>query len=281
MQPENANKIIYLGPKGTYCEAAKDFFFKNACKKGEPRNSILEIIEELDNSPETVAVLPIENSIEGIVRETIDNLIRLKNEDIKIIAECTVEINHALVSRSKGFEGIEKVISHPQALAQCAEYLHKKFNGNIELQSASSTSIAAKAASIEGSHWAAISNLAAAKIYGLNILEEAINDEKDNKTRFVLIGTAKTNPTGNDKTSIAFSVKNKPGALFEILKIFNNHKINLTYIDSRPSRKLLGEYTFYIDFDGHIKDSTPAHAISEIQKFTNFFRIIGSFKKHE
>lgn len=278
-------KILFLGPKASYTEVAKENFIKDMNIKNSEaivKNTILSILEEIDNTNDTntYAVIPVENSIEGVVRETLDNLTRLDNKEIKIIAETVVPINHCLATKAKELNQIRTITSHPQALAQCRSFIHNNFDENVKIETANSTSMSiANLANLDETH-AAIGNENAAELYNIPVLLTNINDEKDNKTRFILLGTKKTLPTGNDKTSITFSTENKPGALNKILNILADYQINMTYIDSRPSKKFLGEYTFYIDFDGHIEDEKIKKAICEIKEHTKSFTHLGSFKKY-
>lgn len=283
MKDLKASKIYYLGPNGSYTHKALEEFKEDFGIKSDTQEAlktIKSIINAVDKDKTSLAVIPIENSIEGIVREAIDNLIRVEDSDVKIVGEVVLDVNHCLLSKSKDKSTIKTVISHPQALAQCANYLDDNFS-NLHILEERSTSAAAKRVSEKNENYAAIANEMAAKFYHLNILDSSINDEKDNKTRFILIGRFDTPKTGEDKTSIAFSTKNTAGALFKVLDIFNKYHINLLYIDSRPSKKILGEYTFFIDFEGHIQDETIQKAISEIIPLTGFYRCNGSFPAYK
>ena len=271
--------IYYLGPNGSYTHRAmlefiKDYSIKS--EKQEALNAIKSIISAVDSDKNSLGVIPIENSIEGIVRESIDNLIRVEDIGVKIIGEVVLDVNHCLLSKSNDKSTIKTVISHPQALAQCSSYLDANFS-NLHILEERSTSAAAKRVSEKDETYAAIANEIAADFFSLNVLDKSINDEKDNKTRFILIGRAETYISDDDKTSLAFSTQNTAGALFKVLDVFNRHDINLLYIDSRPSKKNLGEYTFFIDFEGHEKDQNIESALVEILPLTGFYRCNGSF----
>lgn len=273
------DNIYYLGPNGSYTHKALELFVSGLNIKYNNQHTlrtIKSILKEVDRNESSYGVVPIENSIEGIVRETIDNLIRVDDINLKIIGEVVLNVEHCLLSKSNDKSTIKTVISHPQALAQCSNYLDEKFS-DLHILEETSTSAAAQRVSKLDKTYAAISNEMAAKFYNLNIIDTSINDEKDNKTRFLLIGRGEIEPTGEDKTSIAFSTKNTAGALFQVLNVFNKHHINLLYIDSRPSKKNLGEYTFFIDFAGHILDKKVANALDEIKPLTGFYRFNGSF----
>ena len=274
-------EILFLGPEGTYCEIAKNKFLNNSqiIQKQIPYSTVKSIINYVDNNKNSIGIIPIENSIEGIVRETMDNLLNVKDEALQITAETVIPINHCLVSRSKDITKINKIISHPQALAQCQKFIEKTFTTTVEQIEKASTGKAAKELQGLDETFAAIANERTAELFGLNILAKNINDEQDNKTRFVMISRQKTQPTQNDKTSIAFVTKNQSGALVKVLNVFDSLNINLTYIDSRPSKKNLGEYVFFVDFEGHIEDTPSQKVLDLIKLNTNYIKVIGSFKK--
>lgn len=281
---ENIEEIIFLGPEGTYCEQAKNKFIETlqipTSTKQTAFPTVKSIIEYLNNNEKAIGIVPIENSIEGIVRETMDNLLNVSANNLQITSETVIPINHCLVSTTQNIENIKKIISHPQALAQCQNFLESSFGPDIERIEKSSTGKAAKELLELDESFAAIANKNTAELFGLNILAQNINDEKDNKTRFVLITRTETHSTGNDKTSIAFSTKNQSGALVKVLNVFDSLNINLSYIDSRPSKKNLGEYVFFVDFDGHIKDTPSQKVLDLIKLNTNFVKILGSYKKY-
>lgn len=282
MNQIETKKIVYLGPQGTYCEAAKNLFcaqygFENFEEKYF--SSIKNVIEYVDKNPDAIGVIPIENSIEGIVRESMDNLLRLKDSELKITDETVIEINHCLISKSKNISRIKHVVSYTQALAQCQNSLHNLLNSKFDFIEASSTGKAVKNLLELDETYAAIGSEWSAKGLGLNILNKKINDEADNKTRFVLISRAKTKSTDCDKTSIVFATNNEAGALVKVLNVFNDLGINLCYIDSRPSKKNLGEYIFFADFEGHIEDELSQKALEKIKSYTNFVKVLGSFKR--
>lgn len=274
-------KLLFLGPKGSYSDFAKDKFisaFKLNCVSTNLK-SISGVIRALkdENSEDIVAVIPIENSIEGIVRETLDNLSSLKKEGYKIIAETTMNVEHALVGFASKKSEIKIVRSHPQALAQCKRYLQENFSDSLIEEATLSTSAAIKSLSPEDSSIAAIGSVDCADMYKIPLIEKGINDEKNNQTRFILLGKFISPQTGKDKTSITFSTENKAGALNKILTILEEHNINMSYIDSRPSKKELGEYVFYIDFEGHIQDKKIEDAFNKINPLVKMFYVIGSY----
>lgn len=278
-------KILFLGPEGTYTSLARDKFiekysFENA--HSLPQNAIITALQEIDQNTDKdlLAVIPIENSIEGVVRETLDNLTRINDKSVKILAEIAIPISHCLITKAKKIEDIVSISSYPQGIAQCREFIQTNLRDDIVIKTAQSTAMAVRDLIDTDETQAAIASENAAELYHLPILMREINDEKDNKTRFILIGREDTPRTGNDKTSITFTTENKPGALNKVLNILDKYQINMSYIDSRPSRKFLGEYTFYIDFDGHIKDEKIAKALFEILQYTKLFKHLGSYEKY-
>ena len=279
----NAKKLYFLGPEGTYAQQAMEQLVAKYDIKVEqtiPLNPITAILKTVDNDKNAFAVLPIENSIEGIVRETIDNLVKLEDENLKITAETVIPISHCLMSEAKNPSEIKYIISHPQALGQCSGYICENLKGVTVLEAAS-TSEAARQAKEKGKEYAAIASKIAAKHFDLNILAEQINDEKDNKTRFILLTRIPLSATENAKTSIFFSVKNEPGSLVKVLNIFDQENINLMYIESRPSKKKMGEYNFCLDLEGHVTDKNIASAIEKAEKITNRIVVTGSYPQFE
>ena len=279
------NEIYFLGPKTSYSDFAKEQFIKTFNINNyqeKPMRTITAVISEINNwkNSNNLAVLPIENSIEGIVKETIDNLTRIKDSNIKILGETVVAIEHCLITYAKDFSQIKKIISHPQALSQCYDYIYSKFQDNVILESESSTANAVKSLTENNPEIAAIGNKFSADFFNKPMLDININDEKFNQTRFILLGVPKKiNKTNNDKTSITFSTENKSGALCDILTILKENNINMTYISSRPSRKSLGEYNFYVDFDGHVLDETISNAMFELLQHVKTFKHLGSYPK--
>ncbi len=274
-------KLLFLGPKGSYSDFAKNKFIDAFALNCVSTNlkSISGVIKALkdENSEDIVAVIPIENSIEGIVRETLDNLSSLKKEDYKIIAETTMNVEHALIGFADKISEIKVVRSHPQALAQCKTFLQNNFPDTLIEEATLSTSAAVRSLFENDKSIAAIGSVDCAKMYEIPVIEEKINDENNNQTRFILLGKFIAPQTGNDKTSITFSTENKAGALSKILNILDEYNLNMSYIDSRPSKKELGEYVFYIDFEGHMNDINVQKAFEEIKKFVKMFHVIGTY----
>ena len=270
-------KLLYLGPSGSYSEMAKSNFaeyFSSDCEF-VPVDSIYNILRKLSESESNYlgAVVPIENSIEGVVRETQDNLYRLVEKGFRIFSETNLSIEHSLISFGE-MSDIKVIKSHPQALAQCREYIYKNWKEDVVLTPVLSTSNAVSGLNIQEPSVAAIGNSNCANLYKVPVLEYKINDEKNNTTRFVLLSKATPIKSNMNKVSITFSTENKPGALNRVLQILERYNINMSYIDSRPSKRLLGEYIFYVDFLGHINDSNVTLALTEIQPYVSLFEIL-------
>ena len=279
---EEIKELLFLGPVGTYSEIAKIQFLTMLAQKNLeqlPFATVKKIIEYVDKNPHTAGIIPIENSIEGMVRETLDNLLNLKDHNVQICAETVIPIHHCLVSKAKDIKKIKKIISHPQALAQCQNFISKHFDSTVEQIEKASTSKAAQELVNLDESYAAIANKRTAELFKLNVLAKNINDEPDNKTRFVMLSRCSTTATDSDKTSIAFATKNQSGALVKVLNVFDSLNINLLYIDSRPSKKNLGEYVFFVDFEGHIKDDRTQKVLDLINLNTNYIKFLGSYRR--
>ena len=281
MNFDNVSRIAYLGPSASFSEMAHDLFCQKYNIKAypEPMNTIKQVIEFVQNTPDTLGVLPVENSIEGTVRETLDNLIACTNPNIKILSALVMPIRHCLLSRTTEFYSITGVISHPQALGQCQEFIHNELPRNINIIEAPSTAEAAKSLANYNLTYSAIGSSKTAEVYNLNILKENINDDKSNQTKFVLIGEYETKPSENDKTTLMFTAANKPGALMEILNIFYKNNINLSYISSRPSKHEFGDYIFIVSFDGHFKDRIIADTVEQVKEKATYMKLMGSYEQ--
>lgn len=278
-------KIYFLGPKTSYTDVAKEELKRQFSLEGYEdieKPTITSVAAELSNlnNPDSLAVLPIENSIEGIVKESIDNISRIKDKEVKILGECVIPINHCLVTNADKLSDIKTIISHPQAISQCFDFIYKTFGESIVYKPDSSTAHAIKSLSETDKTIAAIGSKYSANYYGKKVIEENINDEKQNVTRFLLVGKRQMPKSeGEYKTSITFSTENRPGALCTILNILQKYDINMSYISSRPSKKVLGEYSFYIDFDGKILDLKVSKAVFEILQHTTMFKHLGTYPK--
>lgn len=258
-----------LGPEGSFSEkAAKQW----SLEKLRFYDDIPDTVEALLNNEVDYCVVPVENSLEGSVTVTLDLLME---HQLNIVGEEIVQIRHFLLSKSK-CEGVKIIMSHPQALSQCRKFIKQNFKG-VEVRPSLSTSHAAKLAS-ESKDIAAIASRETMEKYGLDILAENIQDRNENFTRFIVIGKNTPAPTGNDKTSIiVYLEKNRPGALYEILGEFSRNGIDLTKIESRPTKRDLGDYLFYIDMKGHVEDAKIKESLENIRGMVGMLKIIGSY----
>jgi prephenate dehydratase len=241
-----------------------------------PMKTIEEAFESIETGKADFAVVPIENSIEGSINETYDSLLKTK---MHVSGEIYQRIRHCLVTNKHTISTIESVYSHPQALAQCRSYLKKKKLEPIPTYDTAGAVKMIKERKIMNA--AAIASKRAAEIYKMEILDEGIEDKKNNFTRFLVLSETKSKPTNNDRTSIIFSIKHIPGALFNILEEFAHRKINLTKIESRPTKEAPWEYNFYVDFEGHAGDNNIKYALQSVKRKSTFFKILGSYKKAE
>jgi chorismate mutase/prephenate dehydratase len=239
-----------------------------------PVRSIPAIFEEVGRGRASYGVVPVENSNEGVVSHTLDMFM---SADLKIIAEVLLEISHDLLNISGRMEDVRKVISHPQAFAQCRNWLEENMP-EIPLVDAPSTALAAQQVT-EDATAAAIASEAAASLYGLRVVKHKIEDNPNNFTRFLVIGTAIQRASGNDKTSILFSIKDEPGILYRMLEPFNKRNLNLTKIESRPMKSKAWEYIFFLDIEGHIDNPDVAGAIEELKDYCQFVKVLGSYPK--
>ena len=269
--------ISYLGPEGSYCEQAALTNFSN--EKLFPMPTIPAVIESVQDDITDMGVVPIENSIEGSVTFTLDSLIHDFN--VNINGEIMLNISHSLITNKiNTLDNIKKIYSHPQALAQCRIYLSEKLP-QADLIPSSSTSAAFSDLINAPENSAAIAHARNAKKHNLNIIEENIQDELNNITRFAILSKKKTNPTQNDKTSFCFDFtdSDKPGQLIDVMRQFSDNNINITKIESRPSKKQLGKYIFWMDIDGHSNDNDLNTIFEKIKPMTNTLKIIGSYQK--
>ena len=264
--------ISFLGPKGTFTHQAANILGDDLV----PYCTIPAVMESVANGETDFGVVPIENSIEGPVGITLDSLAH--KFDLKIFNEIIIPINqNLLVNPGCKIEDIEDVYSHEQAISQCREFIQEH---KLQPHYAVSTANAAKSI-IGDKSKAAIGNAKTVELYDLEILESNIQDTDNNATRFVVLSNEDQKITGKDKTSIIFSIyEDRPGGLYNILGIFQKNNINLTKIESRPSRKGLGKYLFFVDFNGHKDDELIQSIISEIDENTYFLKVLGSYPEY-
>ncbi len=267
-------RIGVLGPEGTYSEKAALIWSKGMPAVGltyfKDFDGVLHAVEkgELD-----YGIVPLENSLEGAVTVVNDLLLRL---NVVIVGEVNVPVRHCLVGRGEG--EIKVVLSHPQALAQCRQFIREHYP-EAEIRTTGSTSHAARLAQ-EFGEMAAIADAGAAERYGLRVLARDIQDVKENVTRFIVAGRQIPPASGRDKTSIIIHLaRDRPGALYSILQEFAERGINLTRIESRPSRRRLGDYYFYIDLEGHQDNSEVMEALERIRSKARMVKVLGSYPR--
>jgi chorismate mutase/prephenate dehydratase len=241
--------VVYLGPPATYAHLACIERFGSSIR-ALPEEGIQEVFEAVEREKANYGVVPIENSTEGVVNRTLDMFI---DSEVKICGEISIRISHDLLSRSGDSKDIDKIYSHPQALAQCRQWLRRNFP-SVPLVETTSTAKAAQMAA-EDPKAAAIASSFASHLYGLKAIESQIEDYFHNYTRFLVLGSQVSERTGKDKTSLLFSISHSPGSLYRMLRPFSEKSINLTKIESRPIKDKPWEYVFFLDFEGHALDS--------------------------
>lgn len=278
-------KIAYLGPSGTYCEeAARIIIASDDSWQLTPCSSIDGVFEAVESGMAARGVVPIENSCEGSVNITLDLL--AYEYRLQITGEVILPVKHNLLARhGLRIEDITTVLSHPQALAQCRKYLARKL-GETDSMEIPSTADAACRVSVSDMPWAAIGTQVAARSYGLEILEQEIQDRSDNETRFISLGQSGVDyspavgtqtMTDSYKTSMIMAVGHHPGALFKALEQFYLHNINMSKIESRPAKKRIGNYLFFIDIDGHRMEPHINRAIEGLLGIVDDLRWLGSY----
>jgi chorismate mutase / prephenate dehydratase len=260
-----------LGPEGTFSWIALHEFFGTSVD-ALPLRTISDVFRAVEKGEASYGVVPVENSSEGAVTFTLDEMI---DTDLHILAERYVRISYSLLSASSDLRGIRQVYSHPQPIGQCKGWLRQNLP-DAAITEVSSTSRAAEMAAREPGT-AAIGSNEAVQIYKLKVLASMIEDSRQNYTRFFIIGRQRARPTGKDKTSIVCAVKDRPGALLELLKPLESTGINMTKIESRPDKKKMWEYNFFIDFIGHENDSVVAAALEGMKEVSMFIKILGSY----
>lgn len=274
MKKGNADhRIAYLGPPATHTHLASLKYFGNSVH-GVPKDNLQEVFESVERGEVDYGVVPVENSTEGSVNRTLDLFIE---SEVQICGEIMIQVSHDLLSQNGRREAIRKVYSHPQALEQCRNWLRKNLP-HIDTVETSSTARAAQIAA-EDPEAAAIASPLAAHLYRLKIIESQIEDYPNNYTRFGVLGKEMGERTGNDKTSILFSIPHIPGSLHGVLKLFSDQSINLTKIESRPMKQKPWEYIFFLDFEGHLMDGPVQEALTRLKEEVPFFKLLGSYAR--
>ena len=269
---QQPTRVAYLGPEGSYSHQASFHEFGGSAEL-IPVGSFEEVFEEVENQRVSFGVVPVENSIEGSVGMVLDLLSR---SHLQIAAELFERINHFFLSKTGNINDIKVVASHPQAFGQCKKWISKNIPG-LELLETSSTAEAARLATRK-KNLAAIASEHSASIYKLNVIQKNIEESSLNTTRFFVIGDRINKPTGQDRTSIVFSLKDKPGALQKaFFQPFSDAKVNLSKIESRPSKERRWEYLFFVDFKGHAQDKLIKGLLSKLNKDCVYLKVLGSY----
>lgn len=263
--------IAYLGPEGTFSEAAAIKHFGHAAI-GLPCSSIDEVFQAVERGEAHYGVAPVENSTEGAVNRTLDLMLA---SPLKICGEVMLRVRQHLMRKGEGLDGIRVVYSHAQSLAQCHEWLSQNLRGVETIRTTSNGEAARMAAG--NPEAAAIAGELAAERNGLTIVARDIEDEPNNTTRFLVLGQEETAPSGRDKTSLVISVRNRPGALMELLAPFAGHGVGLSKLESRPARSGAWEYVFYVDLEGHVSDPNIQHSLKAVADHCTFLKVLGAY----
>ena len=265
--------VAFLGPAGTFTHEAAQAMC-GAGARYDACSTIEAVFDAVRRNAAPVGVVPIENSTEGSVTQALD---RLLEGDVLIVREMVLDIAHCLASHAAALEQIERVYSHPQALAQCRRWLAANV-GQARLIESPSTAAAVRHAA--GDHLgAAIGSPFAAALHGVPVLQDRIHDMEHNATRFALLSSHDSPRTGDDKTTIAFAVHDERGALLRVLEIFERNGINLSRIESRPSRQRAWDYVFVADLEGHREDANVANALADVAEKCPMFKHLGSYPR--
>jgi chorismate mutase/prephenate dehydratase len=268
-------KVAYLGPEGTFTQAAVLKHF-GASVRALPLAAIDEVFHEVEGGVADFGVVPIENSSEGTVNHTLDMFL---SSGLKICGEAELRISHCLMGKMSDFKAVKRVCAHPQALAQCRAWLDEQLPEAERIGVSSNAEGARRARDERGT--AAIAGTAAAEIYGLNPLATEIEDRTDNTTRFLVVGKKLFGASGDDRTTLLVSASDTDdsGALFQLLEPLAQHRVNMTRIESRPSRRRKWDYVFFIDIEGHVSDPQVVKALAALESRASLFKVLGSYPR--
>ena len=266
-------KVAFLGPEGTFTQAAVLKHFGSSVR-ALPLPAIDEVFHEVEGGVADFGVVPIENSSEGTVNHTLDMFL---SSALKICGEVELRIHHCLMGKMSGIEAVQRVCAHPQA--QCRGWLDEQLPDVARVAVSSNAEGARRARDERGT--AAIASRAAAEIYGLKLLANEIEDRSDNTTRFLVVGRKLFSASGADRTTLLVSGADTDdaGALFRLLEPLAQHRVNMTRIESRPSRKRKWDYVFFIDIEGHVSDSPVAKALAALEERASLFKVLGSYPR--
>lgn len=266
-------KVAYLGPEGTFTQQAVFTHFGHSVH-ALSHPGIDEVFEQVQSAEADFGVVPIENSSQGVVSHTLDMFL---DADLKICGEVELRIHHNLLTHARNLDQIERVYSHQQSLSQCKTWIRAHLP-KAEVIAVSSNAEAARRVR-NAPDAAAIAGRSAAEIYGLPVMFAAIEDHPDNSTRFLVIGRKLFPPSGRDKTTLLLAGREGPGLLYKLLEPFHLHRVNMTRIESRPSKLGKWEYVFFIDIEGHVDDETVARALADIEKVSKLSKVLGSYPR--
>ena len=271
---EKTMTIAYLGPEATFTHQAAIRRFGSSLSYASQK-TIADVFAEVSRNRADYGVVPVENTTEGVVTHTLDMFL---DSDLKIVSQIVLPVQYCLAGNGR-LQDIQRLYVHPQALGQCRQWVQEHLP-KVEIFETSSNARSAELAA-KGKVNAAITGILAAEKYGLRVLEQDIQDNADNATRFLVLGRQCSPPTGNDRTSLMLSVADKAGALHQAIAAFRRHKINMTKIESRPSKRKAWEYFFFIDCDGHVQNRKVVKAIQLLGKHCNFVKVLGSYPNAE
>lgn len=271
---EGPQRVAYLGPRATFTHLACIQKFGNSAQYVSV-NSIKDVFNEVERGRAHFGVVPIENSTEGVVNHTLDMFV---DSNLLIYGEVLQEVSHHLLSKTGKLEEVKTIYSHPHAIAQCRQWLETNLP-HMPVAEVPSTARAAELCA-EDTSAAAIASELAGQLYGLKVLRSRIEDNINNFTRFLVLSQKPPERTGKDKTSVMLSVKDKVGALYDLLRPFASHGLNMTKIESRPSRRKAWEYIFFVDVEGHLEEDRLSKALEEIKGRCLFLKILGSYPAH-
>lgn len=271
---EKSMTIAYFGPEATFTHQAAIRKF-GASLNYSAQKTIADVFAEVARNRADYGVVPVENSTEGVVTHTLDMFV---DSDLKIVAQIVMRVQQCLMSKTSK-KDIQKLFVHPQSLAQCRAWLQNNLP-HVEIIETSSNARSAELAA-KTKHSAALGGVLAAQRYGLDVLEADIQDNSTNTTRFLVLGRQCSPPTGKDRTSLMFSIPHQVGALHKSLAAFRKYRLNMTKIESRPSKRKAWEYFFFVDCDGHYEDKRVAKAITDLQEHCTFVKVLGSYPNSE
>ena len=266
--------VAYLGPEATFTHQAAIRRF-GASLRYSSQKTITDVFSEVSKGRAEYGLVPVENSTEGVVTHTLDMFV---DSELKIVSQIVLPVQHCLLSKCRRNQ-IEKLFTHPQSLGQCRGWIQAHLP-RVEIIETSSIARSAELA-VTAKNSAAIAGLLAAEKYDLPVLDHDIQDNVANATRFLVLGRQSTPPSGKDRTSLMMSVTHKAGALHSALAAFRRHRINMTKIESRPSKRKVWEYFFFIDIDGHVEDKRIAKALALLGEHCNFVKVLGSYPSNE